>query len=621
MAKIKTQQAFLPPTLAGCLLLLGLFLPVPSLIKNALFLLAIFIGGFHQTKEGLAELFTHKTFNVDLLMALAALGACSIGNFLEGGILTFIFSLAGALEAYTLEKSQKELTALLNLQPKTAFKIQNGKTQQVPVDTLQPGDILAVPKGAQIPTDGVILKGNGVLNEAAVNGESLPQEKGFGAQVYGGTINLGEPLVIEVNQKIEETLFSRIVNLVKTAQETPSETANFIEKIENIYVKVVLITVPLLICALYFIFHWTLTESFYRGMVLLVVASPCALVASVTPATLSAISNGAKKGLIFKGGVPLENLASLKGIAFDKTGTLTTGKPQVTGYELFSNSSTEVLLLESLAYTLEKKSTHPLALALVGHLQNKALTEVALTDCEEVAGFGMKGSFQGKNYALGKLLPEKTTALFPEIQARLKDRQKKGETIVALYENQQIIGYYALLDLPRQEAREMVAYFKKAAVITLIFTGDHQETGKTVGELVGIGKVFGGLLPEDKTQLILAEKEKLGMVAMVGDGINDAPALANASIGIAMGKGSDIAMEVADIVVVKDQLTSLIFAHRLAKKLKTIVWQNIIFSATVILLLIASNFFKWIDLPLGVVGHEGSTLLVILNGLRLLRFK
>lgn len=621
MAKIKTHSAFFPPAIAGGLLLLGLFLPLSHLGKNSLFLLGICIGGYQQTKAGILELFKEKSFNVDLLMALAALGACSIGNFLEGGILTFIFSLAGALETYTLKKSQKELTALLNLQPKIAYKIQENQTLQVPVDTLQLGDILEVPKGAQIPTDAIILKGNGLLNEAAINGESFPQEKSPGAQVYGGTINLGEPLMLEVNQKIEDTLFSRIVNLVKTAQETPSQTANFIEKIENAYVKIVLITVPLLIALLYFGLHWSLTESFYRGMVLLVVASPCALVASVTPATLSAISNGAKKGLIFKGGIPLENLASLQIIAFDKTGTLTTGNPQVTGFEFLSASPQDIRLLESIAYTLEKKSTHPLALALVSYLEKKELADIPFFSCEEVAGFGMKGTFQETTYALGKLLPEKTITLPIAVQEKLAKRQKKGETIVAFYKSQQIIGYFSLLDLPRKEAFEMVSYFKKAGVTPFIFTGDHQATGQTVGNLVGINAVFGGLLPEEKTELILKEKKKVKVIAMVGDGINDAPALANASIGIAMGKGSDIAMEVADIVVVKDQLASLVFAHRLAKKLKIIIWENIIFSAAIILLLIASNFFKWIDLPLGVIGHEGSTLLVILNGLRLLRFK
>lgn len=617
----KNQKwAFLSTGLCGLCIILGIFLPLPKIILNIILFSGIIFGGFKQTKEGILELIHEKHLNVDLLMALAALGACLIGDFLEGAILTFIFSLAGSLEEYTLGKSQKELTALLNLQPKVALRVENGTPKEVPVESLLLNDLVLVPKGSQIPIDALIKKGEGLINEAAVTGESLPKEKKLGEQVFAGTVNIGDPIEIRVNKNADETLFSRIVKLVKEAQNTPSATSSFIEKIEDTYVKVVLIAVPLVILFMYFVLSWTFKESFYRGMVLLVVASPCALVASATPATLAAISHGAKRGLIFKGGAPLENLAGLKAIAFDKTGTLTKGKPVVTDVEFFTTVEAEKKTYAMLVYEMEKNSTHPLAQALKAHFKEFSNHQLNITVGEKTA-VGMETVYKDQHYLIGKPLKESLAHLSKEHLTRLKELQEAGKTVVCLYKNNDIQGYFALLDLPQENAKEVLNYFKQQQIHTTILTGDQKSTGETVGRLLGADETFAQMLPEDKTKIIKAQGEKYGINAMCGDGINDAPALASATVGIAMGEGTDIAMDVADVVVMKNQLDRLVFSHKLAKKLKRVVIENIVFSLSVIAVLILSNFLQILDMPLGVVGHEGSTILVILNGLRLLHLK
>ncbi|EOH99805.1 heavy metal translocating P-type ATPase [Enterococcus haemoperoxidus ATCC BAA-382] len=581
-----------------------------------IFILAIFFGGFKQTKDGLIETLENKHLNVDLLMALAAVGACIIGNWFEGAMLTFIFCLSGALEEYTTNKSKNEIASLMNMQPETALLLnEQGKTIETAVNELQIGDLILVPKGASVPIDGTLSAGVSTIDEAAITGESVPVEKTKNDPLFGGTINLGDAITMIVTTNSENTLFSKIIRLVDEAQNTPSKTASFIEKLENRYVKIVLIAIPLMILIPYLLFSWSWNESFYRGMVLLVVASPCALVASATPATLAAISNGARNGVLFKGGVYLENLASLKAIAFDKTGTLTHGAPVVTDAVFLTNKQKAINSLVA----MEMHSTHPLAQAIINRFNNETTVSYNQIDVKNIIGFGMETIIDTSIWRVGKKSFNDQIKLNKDIQNKTEQLQNNGKTVIYLFENQELVAYFGLLDIPKQEAKSVIHYFKENGILTTMITGDHDKTAETIAIELEIDQVYANCLPEDKTLLIKEQKEKYGINAMVGDGINDAPALANAAIGVAMGEGTDIAMDVADMVLMQNDLEKLQMSHQLSKKLKRIVTQNIVFSSGIILLLVLSNFFQIINLPLGVIGHEGSTILVILNGLRMLK--
>lgn len=582
------------------------------------FMLAILFGGFKQTKQGILETIQNRRLNVDLLMALAAIGACITGNWFEGAMLTFIFSLSGTMEEYTMNKSKKEISSLMNKQPETAFLLTNdGRTVETDVNDLAIGDRLLVPKGANIPIDGILVKGVSTVDESAISGESVPVEKVLNDELFSGTLNLGEAFTMEVTKMSQDTLFAKIIRLVDEARNTPSQTMSFIEKIENIYVKLILIMIPLMVAIPYFFFNWSWNESFYHGMVLLVVASPCALVVSATPAILAAISNGAKNGVLFKGGAFLENIADLSAITFDKTGTLTKGVPTVTDVIFLSDQeeATNVLV------AMERQSTHPLAQAIVRRFESES---TSIRNQEElvvqnVIGLGMEAVIDGVSWKVGSLAFGKVEQLSESLTQHIDQLHDDGKTVIYLFKNEEMVGYFGLIDVPKPEAGRVLRYFRDQGIHTTMLTGDHEKTAQAVGRILEIDEIHAGCLPAGKAFLIKEQKNKYGVNAMVGDGINDTPALANATIGVAMGEGTDIAIDVADVVLMQNDLEKLQMSHLLSKKLKRIVSQNIIFSVIAILTLIVASFFQIINLPLGVVFHEGTTILVILNGLRMLR--
>lgn len=617
MTYIKEKSSLIATIICGLLLIIGFINQnTGGIIYPYLFIIGMIIGGFHQTKDGIIDTIKDRHLNVDLLMALAAVGACTIEYYFEGIMLTFIFSLSGSLEEFTTNKSKKEIESLMEIQPDNAFLLnENGQTSEVPVEDLKIGDTLLVPKGASVPIDGELLTIHATIDEAAITGESIPKEKKNNENLYAGTINIGNSLKMTVTKESKDTLFSKIIQLVDEAQNTPSKTASFLSNFENIYVKVVLFIVPLAILIPYFLIGWTWSESFYRGMVLLVVASPCALVASATPATLAAISHGAKNGVLFKGGIYLEALADLKAITFDKTGTITKGTPVVTD-EIFMMENQQDIINALVA--IETESTHPLANAIttkyIPLVSNKYALEV-----NDITGSGMLGLENNNEWKVGNVDFVTSLPLSEEIIQKTEQLQKEGKTVIYFSKNNQIIAFFGLLDIPKDEAIKTIKYFRDNNIQTTMLTGDHSQTANAVAKMIGIDAVIADCLPEDKTIFIKEQKEKFGINAMIGDGVNDAPALANASIGIAMGQGTDIAIDVADIVLMKDDLIKLAVSHQLSLKLKKIVKQNIVFSLSVITILIFSNFFKVINLPLGVIGHEGSTILVILNGLRMLQ--
>lgn len=598
--------------ISGVLMLFGYFMDQPLLL-----ILAIIIGGYQQTKDGLQDTIENKSLNVELLMILSAIGASLIGFFMEGAILIFIFSLAGALEELTLDHSKREIRSLMELQPTEAsLLLPNGESKVVDVGDLKIGDHVIVAVGEILPIDGLIIQGRSSIEEAAITGESLPAEKAPGDTVFGGTLNMSKPLTIEVTSDFSETLIQKIVQMVDDSQNFPSKTARFIDNLEDQYARAVIVFVALVIIIPILFMGQSFQAAFYRGMILLVVASPCALVASVTPATLSAISNGAKRGILVKGGVHFENMMDAKAVAFDKTGTLTQGIPSLSNYYLNVDNEEEVA---KAIIGIEQFSSHPLASAIITGLNRSfEFNERPRSEnVEEIAGYGVSGSYHDVHYKIGKL--EYMDNPNPEIVEKAGNWAREGQSIVYVQQGDIMIGVLGLIDKVRPESKAVINWLNKNNITTIMITGDNDETAQHIGGQMNVKRIMSETLPDEKSHIIQELEKEFGTVMMIGDGINDAPALANASIGIAMGSGTDIAIEAADVILVQDDLASLKYAIRLSKRLRKIVMQNIIFSFSVIFILIMANFFDRISLPLGVIGHEGSTILVILNSLRLLR--
>ncbi|QZT32496.1 cadmium-translocating P-type ATPase [Caldalkalibacillus thermarum TA2.A1] len=587
-------------------------------VSVLLYLTAYLIGGYVQGKEGLMQLFKERKVTVNLLMVLAALGAALIGHWAEGAILIFIFALSGALETYAVNKSHKEITALMTLQPEEATLVDGDALRKVHVEQLQIGQHILVKPGERIPVDGQIVKGQTTIDESILTGESIPVEKGSGDEVFTGTMNGLGTLVVCVQKEAHDTVFQKIVKLVQDAQNKKSSGQQFIERFETIYVKVVLAVVLLMMFLPHYLFGWSWTETIYRAIVLLVVASPCAIVASISPAMLSAISNSARRGVLLKSGVHLETLANLQAICLDKTGTITQGEPVVTDVYVCDGMDIEQFLRT--VGSVEQVSSHPLADAITRYVKDKGISLFQPEYVENVPGHGVKAQIEGHEWKIGKLDfvgKDKGYAFQNGIAHKLEQERK---TVVYVACGEEVIGVIALKDTVREEAKHAVARFKKLGIEPVLITGDTYDTAQKIAQEVGIRHFYAQCLPEDKVRHIHRLRGTEGkQVAMVGDGINDAPALAAASVGITMGAGSDVAIETGDIVLVKNNLLQLAHTVELARRMNRIIKQNIVFSVSVIILLVLANAFQVLTLPYGVIGHEGSTLLVILNGLRLLK--
>lgn len=571
------------------------------------FYISMFFLGFYAAKDAVIETIQERSPNVDLLMILAAIGAALIDFESEGAALLLIFAAAEVLEDYANNKSTRAISELMAQVPETAQVLKaNGEVVEVLTEDLTVGETVIVAKGAQIPIDGISDR-TVVINEAALTGESVPVEKAAGDEVFAGTINEGNVFHIEVSKSSDETVFSNIIRMVEEAQNRPSRISKFIDRIESKYVLTVLVAVPVFIAVLYYWMDFSFATAFYRGMVLITVASPCALVASATPATLSAISSGAKNGILFKGGAAMEALSTMDVLYTDKTGTLTYGEFQVMDYEIAEAHLKEVVYME-------QQSSHPIGAAIVAAFKDLDLAAVNQAEpIEEIAGAGIKKG----EITVGK----------PSSFADYKDphnyrnKLEQADTTVFVGKGDEIVGYFSLADKIRPSSVHAVANFQADEIDVVLLTGDNETVAKKVADELKISHFKAALSPEDKINFVLASQDKKEVVGMIGDGINDAPALANADIGIAMGSGSSVAMESSDIVIVKNNLMKLFYSYQLSKKLNRIILQNIIFSVAVIVTLIVLNMFGILGLPLAVLFHEGSTILVILNGLRLLNYK
>lgn len=615
----------LTATLCGILVILGSLALQLGWLSLAIFILpaAYVIGGYSSAREGLTTLFQEHELDVDLLMIVAALGAASLGLWrheyhliVDGAVLILIFAISGALEGYAMQRTERSIRSLMSLTADTARVVVDGNEREIAIDKLQIGDRILVKPGEIIPTDAIIVEGASSLNQASITGESMPVEKTTGEEVYAGTINGFGALQIEVHKTPESSLIQRVIMLVKQAQTAAPPSQMFVEKFERGYARFIVIFGLLLATLPPFIFGWNWEDTIYRALIFLVVASPCALMASIMPALLSGIANGAKQGILFKSGAQLEIIGKVRAIAFDKTGTLTTGKPEViqivpaTGY-----TETEVL---QIAAALETYSEHAIALAIVQAAQKQQLALPIATEIQAKVGQGIVGKINNQIISIGKANFVKATGELTQVSQQL---QTAGKTVVWVSQGDQLLGIIAVADTLRPEAANTIKRLTKLGVEHIIMlTGDNQQTAQYIASELDIKEVYAELLPEDKVAVIQRLQKQYQTVAMVGDGINDAPALAQASVGIAMGiAGSDVALETADIVLMADRLEQLTKAIILGRRAQNVVKQNIVFALSCIMLLLAANFIGNITMPLGVIGHEGSTVIVTLSGLRLLR--
>ncbi|MRX72277.1 heavy metal translocating P-type ATPase [Bacillus lacus] len=619
--RVKEHGELIAAAAAGILIAAGWIVGAQSMheASTSLFIAAFLIGGFAKAREGILESIREKTLNVELLMIFAAIGSGLIGYWTEGAILIFIFAVSGALETYTINKSERELSSLITLQPQTALLInESGQREIVSAESLEKGDYIEIKAGERIPADGLVYSGNALIDQSAITGESMPVEKKTKEEVFAGTVNINSSIIVIVTKASNETLFSKMINLVQSAKDEKSPSQQFIERFEGAYVKGVLAAVSLMMILPHFLLGWTWTETFYRAMVLMVVASPCALVASVMPATLAAISNGARNGLLFKGGIHLERLSRTGAVAFDKTGTLTKGRPAVTDV-ILRHGVNEAEFLRTAA-AIESQSNHPLAKAIVQYALDKGVEKkFRWLSVQEQSGKGVKAEWQRESWRIGSsgYIGSKACSAFQQSVA--EELGREGKTLVFAEDSKGIAGLFAFKDTVREDTADTIETLKKIGVYTVMLTGDNQQTAEAVASEARMDEVIANCLPEDKVEAVKKLRKKHGYVAMIGDGINDAPALAAADIGVAMGEGTDVALETADVVLMKNELANISRAIELSRKMTRIIKQNIIFSLSVIGLLISSNFLQILDLPLGVIGHEGSTILVILNGLRLLK--
>ena len=591
--------------------------------------IAYVIGGYGSAKDGLTTLVEEKQFDVDLLMIVAALGAAFLGFWkqdyfliIDGGILILIFALSSALEGIAMENTERNIKKLMQLTPDIARVINNDQQEEtIPINQLKIGDIILVKPGERIPTDGIILSGNSSINQSAITGESIPVDKTMGDEVFAGTLNGYGVLQLKVDQSPESSLIQRVIQLVERAQTDAPHSQQFMEKFERGYAKVIILTgLGLAIIPPLFL-SWNWETAIYRALVFLVVASPCALLASIMPTLLSGIANGARHGILFKNGAQLEKIGRINAIAFDKTGTLTTGKLNIVDIiPVAGILETELL---QLALAVESLSEHPIGQAIAQFALTKNIPRIAAMNVATQIGEGIIGEVNQNQIFVGKLewINQHNIYVSPELVEISDHLETDGKTVVWVTQNHQTLGLIAVEDPVRLEAKTLIKNLRKFGIEQVVMlTGDHQRTADSVAKQLNIDLVYANLLPEDKLTIIRQLKNRYHGVVMVGDGINDAPALALADVGIAMGgAGNDVVLETADIVLMTDQLGKILKALKLGRRANRVIQQNIAFSLSFIVLLLISNFFGLINMPTGIIGHEGSTLLVTLSGLRLLK--
>lgn len=590
----------------------------PSGLSLGLLMGTYAAGGFYTLRDAWQSLRSRR-FDIDILMVVAAAGAAALGAWGEGALLLFLFSLGHALEHMAMDRARKAIEALAELAPKTAFVQRDGMEIEVPVEELLRGDKVIVKPGQRIPADGQVTAGNSAVDQSPVTGESMPVDKQAGDKVYAAAINGEGALLIEVTRLARESTLSRMVEMVAEAQAQKSPTQRFTDRFERIFVPAVLGGVGLLI-VLPPLFDFPFAEAFYRAMAVLVAASPCALAIATPSAVLSAIARAARGGVLIKGGVHLENLGALTAIAFDKTGTLTHGKPQLTNVVAITGNEATLL---TVAAALESRSAHPLAQAVVAEAKTRGLSWDGVDEVESVTGKGLRGTIDGQIVAIGNAKLFEDEAIPDVIQQQVLRLQAEGKTTMLVQMKGEFLGILGLADTPRAGTREVLEHLHQLGIRkTIMLTGDNEIVGQAIAIAVGLDEVRSGLLPEDKVKVMEELAQRYGQVAMVGDGVNDAPAMARATVGIAMGgAGTDVALETADVALMADDLSKLPFAVALSRASRGVIRQNLWVSLGVVALLIPATLLGWAGIGVAVLIHEGSTLVVVINALRLLAYK
>ncbi|WP_437040877.1 heavy metal translocating P-type ATPase [Streptomyces sp. enrichment culture] len=574
----------------------------PAWTYGPLYAVAYAAGGWEPALEGLRAL-REKTLDVDLLMIVAALGAAAIGQVLDGALLIVIFATSGALEALATARTADSVRGLLDLAPTTATRVRDGAEETVPTADLAVGDLVLVRPGERIGADGAVVEGSGEVDQATITGESLPVLKRPGDDVFAGTLNGTGALRVRVGRDPADSVIARIVTLVEEASRTKAPTQLFIEKIEQRY-SVGVVAATLAVFGIPLAFGADLTDALLRAMTFMIVASPCAVVLATMPPLLSAIANAGRHGVLVKSAVAMERLGEIDTAALDKTGTLTEGTPEVTAVTPVAGAGVDEDALLALAAAAEHPSEHPLARAIVAAARARGLRIAPADDFTAAPGRGVTAVIDGRTVHVGRA-----------------DTPEGAETTVRVTRDGTLLGALALTDRLRADAAEATTRLTAlTGTAPALLTGDHAAAAARVADATGITDVRAGLLPEDKVEAV-RERERAGRkVLFVGDGVNDAPALAAAHAGVAMGRaGSDLALETADAVVVRDELTAVPAVVRLSRRARRLVVQNLVVAGVFITVLVLWDLIGHLPLPLGVAGHEGSTVLVGLNGLRLLR--
>ncbi|MEO6005278.1 MAG: heavy metal translocating P-type ATPase [Opitutus sp.] len=590
-------------------------------VARSFFIIGIIAGGWDAAVDSWENL-KKREIDIHFLMLAVALGAMFIGAWGEAVLLLFLFSASGAMEEYALDRTQREVSALLKSAPKSATLVgADGSEQTIPVEELTVGQRVLVRPGEAVATDGVVIKGRSASDESALTGEATPVEKGVGDQVFSGTINLWGAVTFEVSRLPAESTLQKIIRLIQTAQKLKAPSERFTDRFGTGYTYAVIGGSFAM-----FLVWWLgfglpaftntpeLRSAFYRAMTLMVVASPCALVLSIPSAILAAIAWGARHGVLFRGGAAIEKLADINAVALDKTGTLTTGELAVVGTESFPpGRETEVL---EIAYALEAKSQHPLARAIVRHAKAEGVQALELEDFQSITGQGLRGKLDGASLLLGRRELLESGPLAGWAQRLPAAPPELSEVWVI---GRDLVGRILLKDQIRAESRGVLTALKHAGIRTIMLTGDRRHAAEAVGKEIGLDEVRAGLSPEDKVAAIMEIRASGLKVAMVGDGVNDAPSLAAADVSVAMGaRGSDAALEQAEVILMHDRIENFLSAQRLSRRARRVIRQNLAISLGVVVIMVIATAWGAVPLAIGVGAHEGSTLLVCLNSLRLL---
>ncbi|PAF22657.1 heavy metal translocating P-type ATPase [Terribacillus saccharophilus] len=583
---------------------------------------AILIGGYTLFIKGLKNL-SRLSFDMNTLMTIAIIGAAIIGEWGEGATVVILFAISEALERYSMDKARQSIESLMDIVPNEALIRRNGKEFLISLGDIQIGDTLIVKPGQKLAMDGVVTKGISTLNQAAITGESVPVTKTVEDEVFAGTLNEEGLLEVLVTKKVEDTTLSKIIHLVEEAQAERAPSQTFVDKFAKYYTPAIVIIALFIAIIPPLLFSGDWSKWVYEGLAVLVVGCPCALVVSTPVAIVTAIGNAARKGVLIKGGIHLEEAGALKVVAFDKTGTLTKGVPTVTEVVTYGRNESELLTITA---AIEKGSQHPLASSIMRKAEAHHLNfdAIQIQDFQSITGKGVKATVNNEIYYVGSptLFKELHQTIDNSIDSQITHLQKEGKTVMILGTSKEILLLIAVADEVRESSKEVVSKLNSIGINTIMLTGDNHLTADTIGKQVGVASIKANLLPEDKLNYIKKLRSDHTSVAMVGDGVNDAPALAASTVGVAMGgAGTDTALETADIALMSDDLSKLPYTIKLSRKALQIIKQNITFSLVIKIIALLLVVPGWLTLWIAIFADMGATLLVTLNSLRLLKVK